>query len=122
MKINEVAFIGYPVTDIKRAREFYEGVLGLKQTHVFGDVNETAWIEYEIGDVALAIGNGAPEWKPAMGGGCVGLEMEDFDDAISDLKAAGVQFYAEPFESPVCRMAVIADPDGNSITVHKRKG
>lgn len=121
MKIKEVAFMGYPVTDIKRAREFYEGVLGLKQTHVFGDPEETAWIEYEIGDVALAIGNGAPEWKPSPGGGCIGLEVEDFDAAISDLKAAGVQFAAEPFESPVCRMAVIHDPDGNSITVHKRK-
>jgi len=28
--IAEIAFTGTPVTDIKRAREFYEGVLGLK--------------------------------------------------------------------------------------------
>jgi len=28
--ITEIAFTGTPVTDIKRAREFYEGVLGLK--------------------------------------------------------------------------------------------
>jgi len=24
-------------------------------------------------------------------------------------------------ETPVCLMAVVADPDGNSITLHKRK-
>jgi len=122
MKINEIAFVGYPVTDLKRARAFYEGVLGLKQTHVFGNPEETAWIEYEIADVALAIGNGAPEWKPSPGGGSVALEVDDWDAAISDLKAAGVQFYAEPFETPVCHMAIVADPDGNSIVVHKRKG
>jgi catechol 2,3-dioxygenase-like lactoylglutathione lyase family enzyme len=27
--ITEITFTGTPVTDIKRAREFYEGVLGL---------------------------------------------------------------------------------------------
>ena len=32
MKITEIAFTGTPVTDIKRAREFYEGVLGLNPT------------------------------------------------------------------------------------------
>jgi catechol 2,3-dioxygenase-like lactoylglutathione lyase family enzyme len=26
----EIAFVAYPVTDIARARKFYEGVLGLK--------------------------------------------------------------------------------------------
>src|SRR5512138_361176 len=29
MKIIEIAFTGYPVTDLKRARQFYEGTLGL---------------------------------------------------------------------------------------------
>ena len=30
MKATKIAFTGIPVTDIKRARDFYEGVLGLK--------------------------------------------------------------------------------------------
>ncbi len=30
--ITEIAFTGTPVTDIKRAREFYEDALGLKPT------------------------------------------------------------------------------------------
>ena len=122
MKIIEIAFVSYPVTDLKRARAFYEGVLGLKQTHVFGNPEETAWIEYDIGAGTLSIGNGAPEWKPSSGGGIVGLEVEDFDVAVAELKGAGVQFKSEPFETPVCRMAPILDPDGNSIIIHKRKG
>lgn len=28
MKVTEIAFSCYPVTDVARAREFYEGVLG----------------------------------------------------------------------------------------------
>ena len=54
MKINAIAFVGIPVTDIKRAREFYEGVLGLKLTEEMGKGH---WVEYAIGDGTLALGN-----------------------------------------------------------------
>ena len=29
MKVTEIAFMVYPVTDLKQARQFYEGTLGL---------------------------------------------------------------------------------------------
>ena len=58
---------------------------------------------------------------PARADGCsVGLEVEDFDAAIADLKTAGIRFKMEPFPTPVCRMAFILDPDGNTICIHKR--
>ncbi len=120
MKVIEVAFSGYPVTDLKRARQFYEGVLGLKTGRVFGDEN-TAWVEYDIGASTLSIGNGAPEWKPSRHGGAVALEVEDFSAAIKRLKDNKVAFLVEPLETPVCHMAIFSDPDGNSITIHKRK-
>jgi predicted enzyme related to lactoylglutathione lyase len=120
MKVTEIAFTGYPVTNLKRARQFYEGALGLTVTKLFGDDN-TAWVEYDIGPSTLAIGNMAPEWKPSPGGGSVGLEVDDFDDAVRRLKQQGVAFAVEPMASPVCRMAVVADPDGNLVTIHKRK-
>ena len=41
-------------------------------------------------------------------------------DAIAHLKAAGVKFKMEPFPTPVCKMAFILDPDGNTICIHKR--
>ena len=36
------------------------------------------------------------------------------------VEVGDVKFVIEPFESPVCRMAIIADRDGNSIAIHKR--
>jgi catechol 2,3-dioxygenase-like lactoylglutathione lyase family enzyme len=120
MKITEVAFTGYPVTDLKRARNFYENVLGLKATKIFGDENQ-AWIEYDIGPSTLSIGNGASDWNPSAGGGSVGLEVEDFAAAIDTLKRNQVPFRLEPIETPVCHMAAVSDPDGNSIVIHKRK-
>src|ERR1700720_4806338 len=53
VKIKNIAFVGIPVTDMKRAREFYEGVLGLKTSD---EMRHGKWIEYAIGDDTLAIG------------------------------------------------------------------
>ena len=120
MKVIEIAFAGYPVTDLKRARQFYEGALGLKPARVFGD-EASAWIEYDVGPATLAISNMAPQWRPSPGGGSVGLEVEDFPAAIQRLKSGGYSVFVGPTETPVCHMAVVSDPDGNSVTIHKRK-
>jgi predicted enzyme related to lactoylglutathione lyase len=120
MKIAEVAFIGYPVTDLPRARDFYEGVLGLSPSRTFGE-GDRVWIEYDLGPVTFAISNMAGEsWKPSPDGPCVAFEMEDFEAAVAELKAKSVPFGLEPMDTPVCRMSVIADPDGNKVTIHKR--
>jgi catechol 2,3-dioxygenase-like lactoylglutathione lyase family enzyme len=120
MKVIEIAFTCYPVTDLKRARQFYEGMLGLKEARFFGDENK-GFVEYDIGPSTLAIGNGAPDWKPSAGGGSVALEVDDFDAAITRLKSSGCAFRLKPLETPVCHMAVVSDPDGNSVTIHQRK-
>jgi predicted enzyme related to lactoylglutathione lyase len=120
MRVIEIAFSCYPVTDLKRAKQFYESTLGLKQTTLWGDDNQ-AWIEYDIGPSTLAITNFPSEWKPSPDGGGVALEVDNFDTAIAELKKAGAKFRVEPTESPVCHMAVVFDPDGNSVCIHKRK-
>jgi predicted enzyme related to lactoylglutathione lyase len=114
MKILEIAFTAYPVTDLPRARSFYEGVLGLTPS----PIKNPQWIEYQIGQHYLGIGS-APGWNPNPDGGSVALEVEDFDAAIAELRAAGAKFRMEPFPTPVCRMAMVFDPDGNTIVIHK---
>jgi predicted enzyme related to lactoylglutathione lyase len=118
IKVTEFAFVGYPVTDEKRARAFYEGLLNLKQsTYV---TNEGGfWIEYEVGPHTLALSS---FWKPEnKSGPCLALELEDYASAEETLKAAGMKFEMETTESPVCHFAVINDPDGNQLMIHKRK-
>jgi len=119
IEIKDIAFTGTPVTDMKRARAFYEGVLGLVVSKKF-EQETFCWIEYDIGPGknTLAIANGNPDWKPSPQGTTLGLEVADFDAAIAHLRASNVTFSSGPFDSPVCRMAIIADPDGNSICIH----
>ncbi len=120
LKITEIAFSCYPVTDMERARKFYEGVLGLKPTYQVGQAGGMQWTEYDIANGTLSIGCGAPDWKPRADGCSVGLEVEDFDSAIAHLRANHVRFKMEPFPTPVCHMAFIYDPDGNTVCIHKR--
>lgn len=120
MKAIEIAFVGYPVTDLERARKFYGGTLELDESRAF-DEGDKSWIEYDIGPGTLAITNMMPEWKPSMDGGAAALEVENFDEAVAKIKADGVKILAGPFESSVCNMMIISDPDGNALTIHKRK-
>jgi predicted enzyme related to lactoylglutathione lyase len=122
LKVIEFAFTGYSVTDMARARAFYENVLNLKLASTFGvDKEKATWVEYEVGPHTLAITIGGDMWKPSKDGGGVALEVEDFDASIAWLREKGVTFFMEPSESPVCHMALITDPDGNTICIHKRK-
>ena len=118
MKINNLAFVGIPVTDIKRAREFYEGVLGLAIAEEMMDGN---WIEYAVGDNTVAIANVGAQWMPSEQGTSAALEVENFEQTVNELRRRGVRFAAEPFETPCCHMAVVQDPDGNKLIIHKLK-
>lgn len=118
LKVIELAVVCYSVNDMARARAFYEGVLNLTPTHIV-DQEGGQWTEYEFGPYAVALGRG-PGFQPGPDGGTAALEVEDFDAAIEHLKAHNVRFRMEPFESPVCRLAMIFDTEGNTVCIHKR--
>jgi predicted enzyme related to lactoylglutathione lyase len=123
MQVTEIAFTGYSVTDMKRAKQFYEGVLGLKKSRGFGQhQGEEQWVEYDIGAGCLVlISGGGTEWPPHSAGTAAALEVDDFDGYVAKVRAAGVNIIFEPRESPLCWMIVVADPDGNWIVLHHRK-
>lgn len=125
MKPKEIAFAIYAVRDIQKSRAFYEQVLGLTPGSVW--INEETgmgMIEYELGadkSHTLAIGSGVEHFTPGKSGGVVALEVADFDEAVSMLKKANVQFQMDPMDTPVCKMVAFLDPDGNQLMIHMRK-
>lgn len=120
MNFTEVAFTTYPATDLAISRAFYEGVLGLTPCTITPIGDDGDWIEYELGSHTFGIGK-APGWGPSPDGPACALEAEDFDAVIAALNGAGAKFRMEPFETPVCRMAMVFDPAGNTLIIHKRK-
>lgn len=122
MKITAFAYTCYPVTDLARARNFYEKLLGLKPATVLEFDGGRSWIEYELGDGCLAIANAfGDDWKPGAQGAAMVLEVTDLTAATAELKAAGTKFKFDPMEFPPCHFAVAFDPDGNQVGLHQKK-
>jgi catechol 2,3-dioxygenase-like lactoylglutathione lyase family enzyme len=75
----KVAFTYYPVTDVARARKFYEETLGLKSGSA-GNQGDNWWVEYDLpGGGCLAITNFTKENPSDTAGGTIAFEVEDLD-------------------------------------------
>jgi len=114
--ITEIAFYVYPVSDMGRARRFYEEVLNLKLESNFGD----EWVEYGIANGTFAITTTDLDHKPGVHGGVIAFEVLHLDTTLNRFKELDVPLVREVFATPVCRMAIVADPDGNHVIIHKR--
>lgn len=110
----------YPVENINRAMDFYKQNLGLTPSKISAN---GAWVEYDLpGGGCFAITILVEGVKPsATAGGSIAFEVEDLDALVSQLKTNGVKFKLDIFTSPVCRMAVILDSEGNSLALHQLK-
>jgi predicted enzyme related to lactoylglutathione lyase len=120
MTITEIAFTCYAVNDLPKSRAFYEGLLGLKATSVW-ETEEAGFIEYEIGPHTLAIGKGAPNFKPGKEGATVALEADDLESFVLMLKEKKVKILMDTAHYDKCSMAIIEDPSGNQVVIHQRK-
>jgi predicted enzyme related to lactoylglutathione lyase len=116
MKYREIAFVGYPVTDMARARKFYEEVLGLEKPT---ESDGPDFVEYPIGTGTFMLGK-MDDWRPSADGPSAALEAEDFDATVAALRAAGAEFTIEPMTLPICRMCVVKDTEGNAVIIHRR--
>jgi predicted enzyme related to lactoylglutathione lyase len=119
VRITRVAFVYHRVTDIVRARDFYERVLGMKVALDYEGAPGKWWIEYDVDGVAFAITNvGAPNGN---GGAMPTFEVADIEAAAKALRTAGAMFVEPLTEYPRCRSFTVTDPDGNQIGFHQLK-
>lgn len=111
-------FVGVPVTDRERAIEFYGGTLGLRRN----ELAHPEWPEFEPGNATLVLTTPEQtgvEFRPSAYS--IALRVPDVAAAMERLQGAGVPFFSpEVFDSSVCHMAFLADPDGNSFILHHR--
>ena len=116
--VERTDFVSMPVTDIDRSRRFYGETLGLPLVS-----GEDAWPEYQLGEnVSLYLIDPANVGQTftAPHSSQIALRVPDVAAARSELEAAGVEFEGDTFDTGVCHMASFTDPDGNSLTLHKR--
>jgi predicted enzyme related to lactoylglutathione lyase len=108
--------VAYPVSDMKRAQQFYEGVLELKLEFNFQD----EWLEYSVGTGTFAITTMDIQHPPGRRGAAIAFEVDDLDATRQRLQAHHVTMLSEIATTPVCRSFAAADPDGNETVLHQR--
>lgn len=116
--VERVDYFRVPVRDIEKAKHFYGGLLGLEQNP---NSPGEDWVEYEVGDVTLAVMTPHThdyEFTP-LPPGAIALRVPDVEAAKATLEAAGVEV-DEVWDSGVCTGAGLSDPDGNPILLHHR--
>jgi predicted enzyme related to lactoylglutathione lyase len=115
----KVAFTMYPVKDMVRAERFYRETLGLGPSS--GSVAH-GWVEFDLpGGGCLALTTHSGSQPSAGAGGTIAFEVEDLDGLVATLKAKNVALPATDIQSPVCRMAMCIDSEGNRIVLHQLK-
>jgi predicted enzyme related to lactoylglutathione lyase len=109
---------GYMVKDAARAIGFYRDVLGLEPVMVYP---ENRGAEYELPDgTTFGLWGGGGRVMPFQPSNGILFAVDDLDAAVSAVKARGIPVIMEN-ETPVCRMALINDTEGNIVALHKRK-
>ena len=121
-QITGIAFALYHVTDVPRARKFYEQSIGLTACMEMEFAPGKWWIEYDAGGPsALALTNFESPAMNALPSPGVALEIGNYDETLAQLRAAGVTITWGPNDFPVCHCFAIKDPDGNDLYFHRRK-
>jgi predicted enzyme related to lactoylglutathione lyase len=114
--IQSIAFMTYVVSDLKSARHFYEDILGLKLTHEAGG----EWFEYDVRNTTFAISAADAEHPVPVRGAVLAFKVSDLDAEVARLQKCGATFRRGMSETPVCRSAIVLDPDGSEVIIHKR--
>jgi catechol 2,3-dioxygenase-like lactoylglutathione lyase family enzyme len=114
-----VAFI--PTTDFKKARNFYEGVLGL------GFVSDDGFaLVFDANGTMLRIAK-VPDLKPAQFT-ILGWQVSKIKETVAELKARGVKFENYGMKDQdsdgvwsapggAAKVAWFKDPDGNVLSI-----
>ena len=109
---------GYMIKDAPRAIAFYRDVLGLEPVIVYPDDRGA---EYELPDgTTFGLWGGGGHVMPFQPSNGILFAIDNLDAAVVAVKERGITVLME-FETPVCRMAMINDTEGNIVTLHKRK-
>jgi predicted enzyme related to lactoylglutathione lyase len=118
VKLSGMDLSGYMVKDAARAIAFYRDVFALEPVTVYPDNRGAEYVFPDGTTFGLWGGGGAVmPFQPSNG---ILFAVDDIDIALAALKARNIPILMQR-ETPVCRMAMINDTEGNLVTLHKRK-
>jgi catechol 2,3-dioxygenase-like lactoylglutathione lyase family enzyme len=119
MQVRRLLHAAVLVSDLDRARRFYEGVLGLQQKRRHDFDFAGAW--YDLGEAELHLmvtaGNLPSASERPRRDNHVAFQIEDLEEARRALKQAGLEYRESSSGLP---SIFVRDPDGNLVELHQR--
>ena len=114
LNLSQIGQIALPVSDVDRAEEFYEKVLGLRKLYRFGDLTF-----FDCAGVRLLLEKSRDAITPR---GCIYFRCADIALAVTELKQRGLAFDSAPhliakMDDHDLWMAFFADPDGHTLAL-----
>ena len=117
--IKDIAFVAYPSANVTSTRNWYEKHLGFTFTGPYEEDGVEMYNEANIGPACFSLVHEKWAERPAGGGiGCA-FEVDDIEKMIRDLRASGISV-SDPYQTPVCKLTTVKDPEGNTFTLHER--
>ncbi|WP_042391750.1 VOC family protein [Streptacidiphilus carbonis] len=114
MKAVAVHHVSICVTDLAEAVDFYTRVLGLTLRHDRpASLGPGAWLD--AGAQQLHLVHADP---PPARGQHFAVLVEDLDEAVAELRAAGLTVSA-PVAIGRARQSFLSDPAGNAVELHE---
>ena len=117
--IKDIAFVAYPAENVTATRAWYEKHLGLNFTGAYAENGVEMYNEANVGPACFALMHPAYGQQPAGSGHGCAFEVEDMDATVKQLRDAGLTVN-DPYQTPVCKVSGVTDPEGNKITLHQR--
>ena len=114
MNVRAIDFIALSVADMDRTATFYRDIPPGDAGHPM----HAMWRELDTSPVTIALSLDADN---AGKSGGVGLAVPDVASAVAEVRGSGHRVVMDVFDTPVCHMAIILDPDGNTLHLHQRK-
>jgi catechol 2,3-dioxygenase-like lactoylglutathione lyase family enzyme len=105
--LRTVDCVQLPVPDLENGLAFYRDRLGHE---LIWRTATAAGLRLPGSDTELVLRTGRPDPE-------VDFLVDDVDRAIAELTRAGGTVQVSPFDIPVGRVAVVADPFGNPLTI-----
>ena len=107
------------VSDVSRAVKFYSEVLGMRVKSHWSE----EFAEVEMPGLIIGLHPATKHGpKPGSSGSIsIGLEVDDLDSSMHQLKEKGVSFQGAVTEDGPVRLAFFGDPDGNALYLSQAK-
>ena len=127
MKANMVGWFEIPVTDMNRAKSFYEKVFGIKiQIEQFGDTT-MGWFPFaenpETRGAAGSLVQNGQFYKPSANGTLVYFSSPEITYELRQVEEAGGVVLQEKtlIKEDIGYMGLFLDTEGNKIALHSKE-